>query len=71
MFSFIDKYYTKKCSKFYPRYSLFINFKTYSIIGFVSFLFKVCFGNIQYKESLFTFNLQFSVQSMHLHFYVT
>ena len=40
MFSFIDKYYTKKYSKFYPRYSLFINFQTYSIIGFVSFLFK-------------------------------
>ena len=40
MFSFIDKYYTKKFSTFYLRYSLFINFQTYSIIGFVSFLSK-------------------------------
>ena len=40
MFYFIDKYYTKKFSKFYLRYSLFINFQTYSIIGFVSFLSK-------------------------------
>ena len=40
MFSFIDKYYTKKFTKFYLRYSLFINFQTYSIIGFVSFLSK-------------------------------
>lgn len=76
MFSFIDKYYTKKFSKFYLRYSLFINFQTYSINGFASFLSKriqcvLEIFNIRRVYSVLTSVLCSSVQSMCLNLYVT